>query len=115
MNKPTMTVYVADSEFVPAEVLKKVVAKEGFAYSADTKRYEFLINVVGISNEKVLDESYIDFECLLDHITDLDIEQLTHEEIRTLDVGESYNYHVHSFVYYAPNSAIHARYVEREE
>jgi len=115
MNKPTMTVYVADSEFVPQEILSEIVVKEGFRVSTNEQRYEFLINVVGISYPEQIEDSHIDFECMLDHITDLDIEQLSHEEVRTIDIGEADNYHIHTFPYHAPNSLIHVRYVELAE
>ena len=116
MNKPTMTVYVSDSEFVPTEVLEKVTSMEGFRASTNEQRYEFLIHTVGISYPEQIGDSHIDFECMLDHITDLDIEQLAHEEVRTVYVEDTANhYHIHPFIYHAPNSEIHVKYVEKEQ
>jgi hypothetical protein len=118
-NKPKMTVYVSDVDVVPNGSVEEVVLRDGFKHSAKKRMYEFLITVVGISHEYQLDNSDMDFECMLDHITDLDLEELAHEPIRTVEIEPVKNelrrlvseVDVHKFTYHAPNSIIEVRYL----
>jgi len=119
MSKPSMTVYVSDVDIIPAQAVEQVIAKDGFKHSAKKRMYEFLISTVGISHEYQLDNSDMDFECMLDHITDLDLEELAHEPVRTVEVEPIKNevrrlvaeVEVHTFTYHAPNSTIEVRYL----
>ena len=118
-NKPNITLYVSDVDIVPSEAVEQVIRMDGFRHSAKRRMYEFLINTVGISHEYALDNSSMDFECMLDHITDLDLEELAHEEVRTVEVTPIDNeirrtvteVEVHKFTYHAPNSTIEVRYL----
>lgn len=120
MNKPTMTVYVSDTDMIPQQVIEELMGKDGFTHSARKRMYEFTINTVGISHEYQLDNSDMDFECMLDHITDVDLDELAHEPVYMVDLEElTKNEYgrtvtqvaVHKLVYYAPNSQIHIRYI----
>jgi len=119
MSKPNITLYVSDIDVVPAQAVEQVIAKDGFRHSAKGRKYEFLICTVGISHEYALDNSDMDFECMLDHITDLDLEELAHEPVRMVEVSPVHNelrrlvaeVEVHTFTYHAPNSIIEVRYL----
>ena len=119
MSKPNITLYVSDIDVVPAQAVEQVIAKDGFRHSAKGHKYEFLICTVGISHEYALDNSDMDFECMLDHITDLDLEELAHEPVRKVEVEPVKNelrrlvaeVEVHTFTYHAPNSIIEVRYL----
>lgn len=119
MSKPNITLYVSDVDIVPAQAVEQVIHMDGFRHSAKKRMYEFLINTVGISHEYALDNSDMDFECMLDHITDLDLEELAHEPVRTVEVTPIKNeirrvvseVEVHTFTYHAPHSQIEVRYL----
>ena len=119
MTKPRMTLYVSDVDVVPSWAVDKVALVDGFGHSAKKNMHEFLITVVGISHEYQLDNSDMDFECMLDHITDLDLEELAHEPVRKVEVEPVKNelrrlvaeVEVHTFTYHAPNSIIEVRYL----
>lgn len=119
MSKPKMTVYVSDVDVVPNGAVEEVIHTDGFRHSAKKRMYEFLISVVGISHEYQLDNSDMDFECMLDHITDVDLEELAHEPIRVVPIEPTTNelrrdiheVQVYKSTYYAPNSIIEVRYL----
>jgi len=120
-NKPTMTVYVSDTDMIPQQVIEEIMGKENLTHSSKKRMYEFTINTVGISHEYQLDNSNMDFECMLDHITDVDLDELAHEPVRMIQLEEltknEYGRTVtqvaeHRLEYYAPNSLIHVRYIQ---
>jgi hypothetical protein len=120
-NKPRMTVYVSDTDMIPREVIEEVIRMDGFTHSAKKRMYEFTITTVGISHEYQLDNSDMDFECMLDHICDVDLDELAHEPLRRVSLEEHHKNEygrtvleltVHKFTYYAPNSTIEVRYLQ---
>jgi hypothetical protein len=119
MNKPNITLYVSDIDVVPTQAVEDVIRRDGFRLSTKRRMYEFAINIVGISEESALNNSSMDFECMLDHITDLDLEELAHEPVRMVKVSPVHNelrrlvseVEVHTFTYHAPNSVIEVRYL----